>query len=1046
MNLSKFALRNPIAVLMLVLGVVLLGIISFVKLPVDMFPDITFPSISVGTFYPGANPQDMEKMVTYPVEKAVSRVNGVKYVSSISRQGASLVSIYFNWGTNLDSAQSDVLQAVNQILSDLPRGIQYPIIRKFDVSQMSVVNLALMGGGLSEGQLYDLAYNVVEPELEHVTNVASASVTGGKVREICVRFDRQRLQAFNLSCEAVIQAVQQSNLIIPSGNIKAGPFDYRVFTETQFSVVKPMEDIVVSNGRKQPVYIRDVASVEDDFQDQTNIIRINGEPGVTLSVQKTSGTNTIQVVDDVHKVLPRIQKMLPPGVKMVELFDQSIYIRNSIKNLQHEALTGAFLAVFVILIFLRNVRSTMIVSLAIPISLVCAFILLYFNNQTLNVFTLGGLALGIGCLVDYAIVVLENIYRHRNAGENPEEAAINGAKEVGLAVLASAVTTIIVFLPIAFISGIAKLIFTPLAMTVAFSLVASYFVSLTVIPVLSRKYLHPETDEALPPDPTALDRLKWRLKEWFEQIDTLYQNTLTWTLGHRKIVVLAVVATFLGSLPLYFFIGSEFFPAMDESQFRYVVQLPVGTRLEESVRAAARMEKIIQETIGRETRAVQTNFGLPTATRSALFSQNTGPHTGRIQTLLVDPGKRELSADALMDKLRPILMREFPGVRIYFSSGGMVSRLISFGNENPIDVEILGYNLDVSGRLAAQVAALVRSTPGARDVRISREQDYPQQNIVIDRERASLMGLNTSQDARAVQTFINGYKASVFSDPMTGNQYDITVRARESDRVSLADLSQVFVPNAQGRPIPLDNIASINRGAGPIQIERKYQQRIIHVTANTFGRDLGSVAAEIQEKLDKMQLPPNFKVILGGAVESQRESFVALFGALILAIVLVYMVLASQFKSLIDPFIIMFSVPLGMIGVLWALFLTQTNLSVISFMGVIMMAGIVVSNGILLVDYTNRLRGRGLALEEAVILGGRTRLRPILMTALCTILGLFPMAIGLGEGSESNAPMAIAVIGGLSVSTCLTLLFTPTLYAVFETRFKREIAPENTRQ
>jgi CzcA family heavy metal efflux pump len=1046
MNLSKFALRNPIAVLMLVLGVVLLGIISFIKLPVDMFPDITFPSISVGTFYPGANPQDMEKMVTYPVEKAVSRVSGVKYVSSISRQGASLVSIYFNWGTNLDSAQSDVLQAVNMILSDLPKGIQYPIIRKFDVSQMSIVNLAIMGGGLSEGQLYDLAYNVIEPELEHVTNVASASVTGGKVREICVRFDRQRLQAFNLSCEAVIQAVQQSNLIIPSGNIKAGPFDYRVFTETQFSVIKPMEDIIVANARKQPVYIRDVATVEDDFQDQTNIIRINGQPGVTLSVQKTSGTNTIQVVDDVHKVLPKIQKMLPPGVKMVELFDQSVYIRNSIKNLQHEALMGALLAVFVILIFLRNLRSTMIVSLAIPISLVCAFILLYFNNQTLNVFTLGGLALGIGCLVDYAIVVLENIYRHRNTGESPEEAAVQGANEVGLAVLASAVTTIIVFLPIAFISGIARLIFTPLAMTVAFSLVASYFVSLTVIPVLSRRYLHPETDEALPPDPTALDRLKWRFKGWFEQIDTLYQNTLTWTLSHRKIVVLAVGVTFLGSLPLYFFIGTEFFPAMDESQFRYVVQLPVGTRLEESVRAAARMEKIIQETIGPETQAIQANFGLPTATRSALFSTNTGPHTGRIQALLVDPGKRELSSDALMDKLRPVLMREFPGVRIFFSSGGMVSRLISFGNENPIDIEILGYDLDVSGKLAVQVADLVRSTPGARDVRISRERDYPQQNIVIDRERASLMGLNASQVARAVQTFINGYKASVFSDPMTGNQYDITVRAQESDRISLADLSQIFVPNAQGRPISLDNIASINRGAGPIQIERKYQQRIIHVTANTFGRDLGSVAAEIQEKLDKMQLPPNFKIILGGAVESQRESFVALLGALILAIVLVYMVLASQFKSLIDPFIIMFSVPLGMIGVLWALFLTQTNLSVISFMGVIMMAGIVVSNGILLVDYTNRLRGRGLGLEEAVILGGRTRLRPILMTALCTILGLFPMAVGLGEGSESNAPMAIAVIGGLSVSTCLTLLFTPTLYAIFETRFKREIAPENKEQ
>ena len=417
---------------------------------------------------------------------------------------------------------------------------------------------------------------------------------------------------------------------------------------------------------------------------------------------------------------------------------------------------------------------------------------------------------------------------------------------------------------------------------------------------------------------------------------------------------------------------------MDESQFRYIVQLPVGTRLEESVQVAARMEKIVQETIGKETKAIQVNFGLPTGTVSAIWSQNTGPHMGWIRARLVPPGERTLSSDALMEKLRPRLQQEFPGVRIFFSSGGIVRMLISFGNENPIEVEILGYDLKISEKLAEEVAAIIRSTPGAKDVRVSREPDYPQQNIVIDRERAALLGVSVGQVARAVQTFINGYDASIFSDPLTGNQYDINVRSRESDRTSLGDLGQIFVFNPQGRPISLDNIASISAGAGPIQIERKYQQRIIHVTANNFGRDLGSVAADIQAKLDKLPLPPNFKINLSGAVESQRESFIALLGAFILAIVLVYMVLASQFKSLLDPFIIMFSVPLGLIGVLWALFLTETNLSVTSFMGVIMMAGIVVSNGILLVDYTNRLRGRGLELQEAVILGGRTRLRPIL--------------------------------------------------------------------
>ncbi|KPK92658.1 MAG: hypothetical protein AMJ94_04635 [Deltaproteobacteria bacterium SM23_61] len=1038
MNLARFALRNPITILMAVLGSIVLGIISFSKLPVDMFPDITFPSITVATFYPGANPQDMERMVTYPVEKAVSTVNGVRYVSSISRQGASLVTINFNWGTNLDTAQSDVLQAVNLIHGDLPKDVQYPIIRKFDISQISVIFIALMGGGLNEGQLYDLAYNVIEPEIEHVPNVASARVVGGKIREIQVHFDRQRLQAFNLSPESIIQAVQQANLILPSGDIKAGPYDYRLFTETQFSLVRPIENIIVTNVNKRPVYIRDIGMVRDDFQDQTNLIRVNGQPAVALAVQKTSGTNTIQVVDGIREAIPQIQKLLPPGVVMLELFDQSTYIRNSIKTLQHKALWGSLLAVLVILVFLRNLRSTLIVSLSIPISIVCAFILLYFADLSLNVFTLGGLALGVGRLVDDAIVVLENIFRHRNAGKSPYDAAIQGAGEVGLAVLASTITTIIVFLPVAFITGIAKLLFTPLALTVAFSLIASYFVSLTVIPVLSRKYLEPE-HEFSPTSPSLLERMNWRFKNWIDALDSNYQAVLSWALDHRKTVILAVLAVLLGSLPLYFFIGSEFFPSMDESQFRFWVQMPVGTRLEESGRVAAQMEEIIQQTMEKETRAVQVNFGMPSGTVSAIWSQNTGPHMGYIRARLVNPGERKLSSDALMEKLRPRLMQEFPGVRIFFVSGGIVSRLISFGYENPIDVEILGYDLKNAEKLAKEVEGIVRSTPGAKDVRVSREQDYPQQNIVIDRERAALMGLSVAQVAKAVQTFINGYQASIFSDPQTGNQYDITVRSQELDRRSLSDLSQIFVMNSQGRPISLDNIASISPGAGPIQVERKYQQRIIHVTANTFGRDLGSVAAEIQEKLDRLQIPPNFKINLSGSVESQRESFISLLGALILAVMLVYMVLASQFKSLIDPFIIMFSVPLGLIGVLWALFLTETNLSVTSFMGVIMMAGIAVSNGILLVDYTNRLRGRGMDLREAVILGGRTRLRPILMTSFCTILALTPMAIGLGEGSESNAPMAIAVIGGLSVSTLLTLVFIPTLYSIFETRFKREI-------
>ena len=1042
MWLTLLALRNGIAILMASLAIVVLGATSLNRMPIDLFPNISYPSIRVGVIYKGANAQDIERTVTYPLEKAVSAVAGVRYVESRSRQGFAAVDVTLQWGYDLDAALTEIAQRIQGIMSTFPTGVQQPFILKFDLSNIPVCLITLSGGGLDEKQLYDLAYNTVEPQFERLPGVASASVDGGKIRQITVSLNRDLLQAKGIAVTEVARAVNDSNFLLPSGDVKLGQIDYNVFTNNQFSVVEPMEDIVVRRPGGVPIRVRDVGSVQDSVETQQSIVRVNGNRAVYLRVNKQPGANTVEVVDAVKATLPKLLGV-PPGVQVNMTLDQSTYIKQSIKSLWHEAAVGSILAFLVILLFLRSFVSTIIISIAIPLSLLLTMIAMFMLGQTLNIFTLGGLALAVGRLVDDSIVELENINRHlAMPGKKRRPAVLDAAREVAMPIFVSTITTIVVFLPTVFLEGQAKLLFIPLTFTIACSLFASFLVSRTVTPLLCLHWLKAAPDVQARSGNPVTRVLTWSARS-LEQLDGVYQRMLGWTLGHRRIVIGSILAVLVVSLALVPLIGTEFFPPSDESQFILRLRAPVGTRVEETERIVMRMEKIIRDTLKPdELSTVVSTVGVPTG-RSGIFSQNTGPHAAQLQVYLATPDKRHRRDQEIVAAIRPKLAGQFPGTTYQVQFGGIVTRVLNAGAQSPLEVEQLGYDLKDARSVAQDVSRAMLETRGIADVFISREENYPQYDIVVDREKAAMAGVSQRNIAEVALFSLNsnvGVNPSIFTDPRTGNQYNVVVQLDEEFRARAEDLSRLFVMGEGGRPIQLGNLATIKQGTGPVMIERKYQQRIVKISANPSGRDLGSISEELEEKFKSMTLPPGFSLQLGGQTVQQREAFGSLKFTTVLALLLVYMVMASQFKSLVDPFIIMFSVPLGMIGVIWALFLTQTTLNVTSFMGIIMMVGIVVSNGVLLVEYMNELRRHGQGLYEAVINGGRTRLRPILMTTLTTLVGLFPMALGIDVGSEANAPLARAVIGGLAVSTFFTLLLIPTLYVILEERFPREVA------
>ncbi len=1059
MWLTRLALRNPVFILMMTIMVLVLGFVSLRRLSVDLFPEINIPVIRVATFYTGAGPGDIEKSITQPIERAVSASPGVDRVESVSKQGFSVVSAWFTYGVNLDNAQFDVSQRVAQILNTLPPGIQQPFVLKFDVTNIPVVAIAISAEGMDERQLYDLAYNTIEPQLERLPGVASATVGGGKIREIQVIAKRDALRARGLELSDLVNAVKSSNLLLPSGDLRTSTRDYNVFTNTQVEHVRTLQDVIVtppSATKLQPVRVSDVAQVEDGSADQYEIVRVNGQRGVYFRVLKQPGANTIAVVDAVRDAIPKLRGV-PPNVKLAISFDQSSYIRAAVSSLKHEAFQGGLLAIAVILVFLLSLRATAIVGLAIPISIIATFVLLYFTGQTLNVFTLGGLALGVGRLVDDSIVELENIHRHLTLGQNRRDAVLAAAQEVAMPILVSTITTIVVFFPVLFLLGVARNLFMPLALTIAFALVMSFFVSRTVTPLLCLYWLQGRESAVREGDrPTRVKRFTSRVEGWLDALDHQYARSLQWVLGHRALTISTILGLFAVSLLLAKRIGTEFFPDSDESQFQVIFKTPIGTRVEKTEQVSARMEQVVWKTLPKpDVTTLLTDDGLPGG-RTALFTANTGPHTGNIGVNLVPKSQRSISDVEATERVRRALRDSMPGIQIYFFTGGIVKRILNFGAAAPIDIEILGYDLEVGGSYAKKVsAALSRlddsdGKPLLTDVQISREENYPELNVVVDREKAGMLGLSERQIAETVLTGLVGntqFSPIQYTDPKTGNEYYINVRMDDAYRTHIADLSDLSIKTPSGAEVALSTVARVERNSGPVTINRKYLQRIIDVTANVApGKDLGKASAAVQRVLNELKTPDGFTASLGGQTAAQKEAFAGLSFAALMAIALVYMVLASQFRSLVDPLVIMFSVPLGVTGVFLMLYVTGTTLSVNSFMGIIMMVGIVVSNGVLLVDFANVLRRRGKSLFDAMVLAGRTRLRPILMTTIATVLGLVPMALGIGEGSETNVPLARAVIGGLTISTFFTLFLVPALYTLLDRFAKRKSQLEDEPQ
>ena len=1043
----KAALRNPVAVLMLSIGLLLFGAMSARRLPVDLFPKISVPVIIVGTSFRGAAPETVEQSVTFPVERAVAQAWNVSTVTSSTRQGLSIVYAWFHWGSDIDAALLDVQQQVQAIGDQLPEHARPPMISKFDLSSLPVSFVTVRGGGLDERELFELSNNIIAPQLSSVPGVAAATVSGGRRRQLNIDLDPMKLRQAGVSLLDVEHAIKKANVLVPSGSLRTGQFEFDVFSNAQMSTKEEVENVVIKmassgNGSRDPavaIRVKDLGTVTDSHRQQSQIVHVDGERAVYMRVYKQPGANTITTVEALRDALPGLYGV-PPGVELETTFEQSTYIENAIHSLQVDAILGASIVMIVLLLFLGNFSSTLIAGLSLPLAFMATLAAMYLGNETLNVFTLGGLALAIGRLVDNAIIVLEVIHRHQHAGKSPLQAALDGTREVAAPVLAGTLTTVIVFIPVWFLTGISKYLFTPMGLTISVAMVASYVVSLTVIPVLMRRL-----SDKKPASPNPLSRLSngifARSQRMLDRLDEGYAKVLARAMRRKGVVLTAVTMAFFGSLALATRIGADFFPPIDEGEFRVKVRAPIGTNVEESEKIALRIQELVEEEVPPDVLVgTNTSIGAAKAGLRAMLAANSGGHEVTLRVELTPPGDREHDMEYYIARLRERAAAEFPGISVVFVPRGTVRQIINFGYKAPIVVEVRGYDLEQGSKLAKEIDQAMRTVPGISDVKTVRQDDYPNLRIEVDRERAARFGVEQEDVARVLLGSVFGdlSRAPFMIDADTGFPYDIITRLAEPYRDEIEDLDTITLQH-EGEPILLKSIADVRRSTGPLMIERRDIERIAEVTANVApGASVSEVATSIRAELDKIDAPNGFSINLVGQAEDQEETNKSLAGALGLALFIVYMVMAIQFRSLLHPLIVMFTVPLGLIGVVLALFLTGTTFSATSMMGIIMMVGIVVANGILVVDYANGQREKGATPHEAALAAAKTRLRPILMTSLVVVFGMIPMAIG-GPGGELYAPLARAVMGGLFASTMLTLFVIPILYEMMESRFPTDI-------
>jgi len=1033
MSLPEISIRRPVTVFMCCLIAMILGAIAYVNLPVDLMPESVYPTISVRAEYPGVAPEEMENLVARPLEEAFSSAPGVEEITSTSTEGSAFIRVAFTYGLNLDEAANELRIRLDRRRNTLPEDMQPPVMYKFDVSQFPVMFLTVSAKDLDGKRLRHFVEKQLQYRFERVPGVAQFTVRGGLRREVHVDLDLEKLRALDLPVSRVVQIVRQENLNRPVGPVQEGRYEVLLRTQGEFQNLDQIRSLVVTTRRGVPVYMRDVANVEDSHEEVRQLVSVDGQAAVRLMVYKQSGSNTVEVCDGVWEEVARVHKDYP-NIHITASNDSSQFIKAAIANLKNAAIYGSILSIVILLFFLPSFTGMLIISVSIPITLISTFALMHFYGFTLNTVSFGGLALGVGMVVDNAIVVLENIYRHRGEGRSPAEASVIGSREVSLAITASTLTTIAVFVPVVFIRGISAITFQQLAYVVVFSILSSLVVALTIVPVLCARYLR--VSEGTQHRPRIVSAFYRWTEQSQERMATRYGNLIRWSLGHRKTVVLAAASIMVGTVAIAPLVGVELTPEADEGEINVTVEMEPGTRVEVTDATMQRLAQIVRKNVP-EVAALTVESGGGSPMRSS------GQNVGELRVRLVPQSQRQRKASQVANAIRPLLAVQ-PGMlvrtRVY---SGMMGRHTRGGSQggggDRLAVEIRGHDLALLEGLAQKVSRAMATVEGVPDVQISRRPGMPEMLLSVDRIKAATMGLNVSDIADAMETAVGGRRTSMYRQQ--GDEYNILVRLQEKDRLRLAQVGQVPLATPLGQTIPAETVVRMRRQEGPVSIDRADQERIIIVSGTLGDRDLGSVMRDLDALLSQIPRPAGYEFKYGGEYEEQQKTFRQLTFAAILAFTLVYMVMASQFESLRDPFIVLFTVPLAGIGVVGSLVLTNTTFNMQAFLGVIILLGIVVSNGIMLIDFANQLRREhSYPLREAVILAGSRRLRPILMTAITTVTGLIPMALGIGEGSEIQTPMARVVIGGLTTSTLITLVLIPVVYTILEERAEKAVA------
>jgi HAE1 family hydrophobic/amphiphilic exporter-1 len=1030
--MSRFAIRFPYLIIVSCLMTAVVGITSLVRMPVDLFPTINIPVVVVATFFSGMPPEQIEADITGRFERFFTLGSGIDHIESRSLPGVSLIKIYFQPGSNPDSAVTQISNLAMANLRRLPPGTLPPVVLKFDASSLPVCLVTLKGEGLNETQLRDLGQYTVRNQVANVPGASAPQPFGGRYRQIMVYVDPLKLEAHQLSVMDVVRTVNDSNLILPAGHVVVGPYDYSLYTNSQLDTINDINRLPLKTVEGASVLVGDVGEARDASQIQNSVVRVDGQRSVYLPILKQGGdVNTIAVVDGVKRAVAHLVD-IPKSLVTSVIFDQSAFVKTAIENLIHEGTIGLVLTGVMIFVFLGSMRATVAVFLSVPLSALATFICLSVGDNSINAMVLGGLALAFSRLIDNSVVVLENIFRHMELGESPVVAAEKGGREVALPVLAATITTSIVFFPVVFLYGVSKFLFTALALSVVLALIASYFVAMTVVPLFCAKWIKAPAHAKDAAPHGAMERFNAWFNGRFQALLDRYDRAIGWALQRPRATLAVLLGLFVASLAALPLLGLAYFPRTDPGQFVINLKTATGSNIAVTEAAVARVEQIIREEVGpQDLRLLVSNIG-STPGFSSMYTPNSAAHTAFVQASL-DEGHR-IGSYEYMDRVRARIRRELPEVTSYFQSGGLVDAVLNLGLPTPIDVQVTGSNLEATHAVASTMAEAIRRIPGVNDVLIPQDVDAPSLRLNIDRVQAAKLGVTQKEVVSNVITALTSnamIAPSYWVDPKSGNDYLLTVQYGEDEVKSLNDVKAIPIRAAnRAEPARLDAVASVNRIQAPTEVDHYQLRRVIDLYIAPAQEDIARITRDVENIVARTALPEGVRVALRGTVQSMRASFSSFGLGLVLSVVLVYLVLVAQFASFLDPLIILLAIPTGLAGVIVTLVATGTTLNVMSLMGVVMMVGIVVSNSILIVEFTRQLRRDGVELAQAVALACRVRLRPVLMTSLATIIGLLPMAAKLGTGSEAYAPLARAIIGGLTVSVVTTIFIVPAAYLI----------------